>query len=75
MQKPNSEVNMRELREDSLIDMKFMVEDAGFTAKFFYSQIKSGKMPPPVKIGRSSRWEYRDYQSWKRAYSQAKDGN
>ena len=32
---------MRELRDDSLIDMKFMIEDAGYTAKYFYSQINA----------------------------------
>ncbi len=32
---------MRELRDDSLIDMKFMMEDAGYTAKYFYSQINA----------------------------------
>lgn len=36
---------MRELRDDSLIDMKFMIEDAGYTAKYFYSQINAGKLP------------------------------
>jgi len=45
--------------------MKFMIEDAGFTAKFFYSQINAGKLPAPTKIGRSSRWTYADYQNWK----------
>lgn len=59
---------MRELRDDSLIDMKFMMEDAGFTAKYFYSQINAGKLPHPIKIGRSSRWMYGDYQAWKRSY-------
>ncbi|MFJ1364578.1 helix-turn-helix transcriptional regulator [Klebsiella aerogenes] len=56
---------MRELRDDSLIDMKFMMEDAGFTAKYFYSQINAGKLPRPIKLGRSSRWMYADYQAWK----------
>nr|WP_234276215.1 AlpA family transcriptional regulator [Klebsiella aerogenes] len=56
---------MRELRDDSLIDMKFMMEDAGFTAKYFYSQINAGKLPNPIKLGRTSRWMYADYQSWK----------
>ncbi|EOF9229574.1 helix-turn-helix transcriptional regulator [Klebsiella pneumoniae] len=56
---------MRELRDDSLIDMKFMMEDAGFTAKYFYSQINAGKLPKPIKLGRTSRWMYVDYQSWK----------
>ncbi|MET5577896.1 helix-turn-helix transcriptional regulator [Klebsiella aerogenes] len=56
---------MRELRDDSLIDMKFMMEDAGFTAKYFYSQINAGKLPKPIKLGRTSRWMYADYQAWK----------
>lgn len=56
---------MRELREDSLIDMKFMIEDAGFTDRYFYKQIKKGNLPPPIKYGRSSRWIYADYLKWK----------
>ena len=56
---------MRELRDDSLIDMTFMIEDAGYTAKYFYDQIKAGKLPKPIKYGRSSRWMYADYQHWK----------
>lgn len=59
---------MRELRDDSLVDMKFMVGDAGFTPKYFYSQIKAGKLPPPEKFGRTSRWKHRDYQNWKQQY-------
>lgn len=56
---------MRELRDDSLIDMKFMMEDSGFTAKYFYSKINAGKLPKPIKLGRTSRWMYADYQAWK----------
>lgn len=59
---------MRELRDDSLISMKFMTEDAGYTAKYFYSQVKAGKLPPPHKLGRTSRWTYADYQQWKQKY-------
>ena len=66
---PNTEMKpMRELRDDSLIDMKFMMEDAGFTAKYFYSQINAGHLPKPIKYGRSSRWMYADYQNWKRSF-------
>lgn len=59
---------MRNLDDDSFVDMKFMTQDAGFTSRYFYKQIEMGKLPAPVKIGRSSRWKYRDYQSWKRSY-------
>ncbi len=63
---------MRELRSDSLIDMKFMVEDAGYTPKYFYNQIKAGKLPPQKKFGRTSRWEYTDYLSWKNSSQKPK---
>ena len=56
---------MRELRDDSLIDMKFMMGDAGFTDRYFYKQIQKGNLPPPIKYGRSSRWLYADYLKWK----------
>lgn len=63
---PNPEMKpMRELREDSLIDMKFMMEDAGFTDRYFYKQIQKGNLPRPIKYGRSSRWIYADYLKWK----------
>lgn len=56
---------MRELRDDSLIDMKFMMSDAGFTDRYFYYQIEQGKLPRPIKYGRASRWLYADYLKWK----------
>lgn len=58
-----------ELRDDSLIDMKFMMRDSGFTDRYFYKQIQQGKLPPPRKFGRASRWEYREYQLWKQSFS------
>ncbi len=63
---------MRELRDDSLVDMKFMTNDTGFTSRFFYKQIQQGKLPSPTKIGRSSRWKYGEYQSWKESYTKPK---
>ncbi|EIC84051.1 AlpA family transcriptional regulator [Serratia sp. M24T3] len=59
---------MRELKHDSLITMKDMTEDSGFTAKYFYSQIKGGRLPEPTKFGHHSRWLYSDYQDWKSSY-------
>nr|WP_037385655.1 hypothetical protein [Serratia sp. DD3] len=59
---------MRELRADSLVDMKFMTSDSGFTSRFFYKQIEQGKLAPPAKFGRSSRWTFSEYQAWKKSY-------
>ncbi|SFN13474.1 Predicted DNA-binding transcriptional regulator AlpA [Izhakiella capsodis] len=66
---------MREFNEDSLVDMKFMTRDAGFTSRYFYKQIEKGNLPSPLKIGRSSRWKYRDYQSWKRSYEKNEENS
>lgn len=60
-----------ELRDDSLVDMKFMVSDSGFTDRYFYKQIQKGNLPPPKKYGRASRWEYKDYKCWKQSFSQS----
>lgn len=54
------------LSEDSLIDMKYITNDSGFTAKYFYSLIKKGDFPAPLKLGRSSRWLMNDYTFWKK---------
>lgn len=49
---------MRELRDDSLVDLKFMMKDSGMSKTFIYSEIKKGKLPSPHKIGSASRWVY-----------------
>ncbi len=54
------------LSEDSFIDMKYITNDSGFTAKYFYSLIKKGDFPAPLKLGRSSRWLMKDYTFWKK---------
>ncbi|PHM23740.1 helix-turn-helix transcriptional regulator [Xenorhabdus budapestensis] len=56
---------MEPINDESLIDMKYMTRDTGFTAKYFYSQIKKGKLPKPQKFGNHSRWKYREYKKWK----------
>ncbi len=40
---------MRELRDDSLVDLKFMMEDSGMGKTFIYSEIKKGKLPSRTK--------------------------
>ncbi len=58
----------RHLTPASLIDMAYMTNDSGFTAKYFYEQIKLGKLPPPIKFGRSSRWLLGDYMQWRTSH-------
>ena len=53
------------LAQESFIDLKYITNDSGFTAKYFYSIIKRGEFPAPIKLGRSSRWLLKDYSEWK----------
>lgn len=64
---------MMELRDDSFVDLKFMMEDSRFGKTFFYSEIKAGRLPKPTKVGRWSRWEYRDYKNWKSMHNKPSD--
>ncbi|AOE41263.1 excisionase [Pantoea agglomerans] len=55
------------LQPDSLVDLKFIMRDTGFGKSFIYERIKDGKLPPPKKIGRCSRWSYQQVQQFKSA--------
>lgn len=41
-----------------------LIKASGFKRTFIYSQIKQGKLAPPLKIGRSSRWKAEDVNQW-----------
>lgn len=62
-----------DLAENSLIDLKYITNDSGFTAKYFYSLMKRGEFPAPIKLGRSSRWLLKDYSEWKARYIAKRD--
>ncbi|EGT5759872.1 AlpA family phage regulatory protein [Cronobacter sakazakii] len=62
-----------DLTEDSLIDLKYITNDSGFTAKYFYSLMKRGEFPAPIKLGRSSRWLLREYSEWKARHIAKRD--
>lgn len=47
-----------------LVDMKYITELTGMTAKWFYSLIKDDRFPKPIKLGRSSRWRAIDVHKW-----------
>lgn len=61
------------LFDDSFIDLKYITNDSGFTAKYFYSLIKRAEFPAPIKLGRSSRWLLRDYFEWKARHIERRD--
>lgn len=61
------------LAQESFIDLKYITNDSGFTAKYFYSIIKRGEFPAPIKLGRSSRWLLRDYSEWKARHIEIRD--
>ncbi len=61
------------LSDDSFIDIKYITNDSGFTAKYFYSLMKLGEFPAPIKLGRSSRWLLRDYSEWKTRHIEKRD--
>lgn len=52
------------LCDDVLIDMKYLVYHSGLSDKHFYSLIKRGMFPKPIKLGRSSRWKKSEYEQW-----------
>ncbi|MCM7775027.1 AlpA family transcriptional regulator [Enterobacter asburiae] len=61
------------LSDDSFIDLKYITNDSGFTAKYFYSLIKRAESPAPIKLGRSSRWLLMDYFEWKARHIEKRD--
>ena len=50
-----------ELRDDTLVDLKFIMADTGFRKTFIYDRIKDGTLCRPYKISGRSRWKYSDY--------------
>lgn len=47
-----------------LLSMKDITAHSGLSDKHFYSLIKRGKFPRPLKLGRSSRWMQSEYEQW-----------
>ncbi|SUT87249.1 phage regulatory protein [Actinobacillus ureae] len=37
---------------------------SGFSRAFIYKQVQAGKLSPPIKIGRASRWKSSDVEQW-----------
>ncbi|TDN50233.1 AlpA family transcriptional regulator [Buttiauxella sp. JUb87] len=50
--------------EDQLIDMKYITAHSGLSDKYFYSIIRRGMFPRPIKLGRSSRWKKSEFEKW-----------
>lgn len=50
--------------DDILLSMKDITAHSGLSDKHYYSLIKRGLFPHPLKIGRSSHWRRSDYEAW-----------
>lgn len=47
-----------------LIDLKFICENTGLSKAFIYKLIGNDLFPPPLKLGRSSRWFLSEFFEW-----------
>ena len=50
--------------DDQFVNMAFITKLTGLTDKWFYSLIKKGRFPKPIKLGRSSRWLKSEVEDW-----------
>ncbi|MGJ7221184.1 helix-turn-helix transcriptional regulator [Morganella morganii] len=55
------------LLDEPLVDMKFITTLTGLTDKWFYKLIQNGQFPKPIKLGRSSRWQKSEVDTWLKA--------
>ena len=55
------------LMDDQMGDMSFITQLTGLTDKWFYKLIKHGAFPPPINLGRSSRWLKSEVEAWLQA--------
>ncbi|MBC3946726.1 helix-turn-helix domain-containing protein [Erwinia persicina] len=53
-----------DLMNDKLVDMVFITTFTGLSDKWFYKLISDGKLPKPIKLGRSSRWRESELREW-----------
>ena len=57
--------------EEKFITLHDVVQIVGFKKSTIYKMIRKGFFPPPVKIGRSSRWKLSDIKEWMEKFSSA----
>ena len=56
-----------------LLSLNRLQEYVGFGRSHLYALISKGKFPPPVKIGRSSRWPLQEVDDWIHSQIAARD--
>lgn len=47
-----------------LLSAKEVSKLVGFNVDWIYKKIAKGEFPKPIKIGRSSRWQYTEIMQW-----------
>lgn len=64
--------NLSQADQNRLIAMpEIRTLSGGLSHTYIYKQVKAGALPPPVKIGRSSRWRYADVMTWLSSFKPA----
>lgn len=61
------------LAQESFIDLKYITNESRVTAKYFYSIIKRGEFPAPIKLSRRPRWLLKDYSEWRARHTERRD--
>jgi prophage regulatory protein len=51
-------------RRDSLVDLRAVAGRVGVSTRAVYRLVASGELPPPVKVGRASRWFVSDVEGF-----------
>ena len=49
---------------ETLVPLRQLESIVGFRKSKIYQLIESGEFPPPIKIGRSSRWPSSEISDW-----------
>jgi predicted DNA-binding transcriptional regulator AlpA len=55
---------LAELSPDAIIDIHFLVGTFGLTDRTIRRYVAAGKLPPPIKIGRTMQWFAGELLNW-----------
>ncbi|HIB4676400.1 TPA: helix-turn-helix transcriptional regulator [Klebsiella pneumoniae] len=63
-----------EMQPDSLVDLKFIMADTGFSKSFIYKRIKAGDLAKSRVIHGRARWLFSEHCDFKKRLPSRSDG-